>query len=247
MKPCFLIPNHDHGDVIGAVLDGLAAHGLPCLVVDDGSGPEGRDALAGAVAPHPFVELVRLPYNQGKGAALKVGYRTALARGFTHVVQLDADGQHDPADAPRFLEAMRRSPEAFVVGVPIFDDSAPVARLLARQLSVGLVWVASLSRAVPDPLIGYRGLPLAPTVAVLNAADTGNWMDFDPELAVRLVWEGLEVVPVRTRVCYPQGGRSHFSLARDYPRLAWLYTRLISTMLVRSLGLQRAPAADERA
>ena len=233
MRIALLIPIHDHGDTIAEVVEGLASAGLPCLIVDDGSGPATQEALEQVAKERPFVEVLRLSSNGGKGAALKSGYRAALARGFTHVVQLDADGQHDPRDVPRFVDALRRATGALVLGVPVFDASAPRVRIYARQISRVLVWLACGSRVVPDPLCGFRGLPLAPVVALLDRVPTGDWMDFDPELAVRLVWDGLDVVALPTRVIYRAGGLSHFSLARDYPRLASLYTRLIAARLGR--------------
>lgn len=239
MDPCVLVPIHDHGDTIGEVVAGLAPAGLPCLVVDDGSGPATREALEAVAKEHPFVEVLRRPRNGGKGAALKTGYRAAHARGHTHVVQLDADAQHDPADVPRFVAALRAHPQAMVLGVPVFDASVPRVRLAARQISRGLVWLACLSRAIPDPLCGFRGLPLAPLVTLLDRQGTGDRMDFDPELLVRLHWEGLPVVPLPTRVVYRPGGLSHFSLLRDYPHLAGLYARLAAGMLVRAPSLWR--------
>ena len=140
----------------------------------------------------------------------------------------------------RFVAALRASPDALVIGVPLFDETAPRARIYARQLSRWLVWLACLSRQVSDPLCGYRGLPLGPTLALLDRVETGDWMDFEPELAVRLVWEGLPVASVETRVVYRAGNLSHFSLLRDYPRLAWLYARLVAGML------QRLPAHAAR-
>jgi glycosyltransferase involved in cell wall biosynthesis len=234
-----LVPIHDHGSTIGDVAAGIARSGLPCLIVDDGSGPTTRQALEKVASEHRRVEVLRRARNGGKGAALKTGYRAALARGYTHAVELDADGQHDPSDVPRFVAAMRARPDAMVLGVPVFDESVPRARLLARQLSRGLVWLACLSRAIPDPLCGFRGFPLASVVAVLDRVDTGDWMDFDPELAVRLYWDGLEVLCVPTPVRYREGNLSHFSLARDYPRLAWLYVRLTAGMLRRAPALRR--------
>jgi len=243
MRICIVIPIHDHGEAVGRVVEGLAPAGLPCLVVDDGSGPATRVLLERLADRHDFVELLRRPRNGGKGAALKTGYRAAWERGFSHAVQLDADGQHDPGDVPRFARALRAHPDALVLGVPIFDASIPPARLYARQISRALVWLACLSRVVPDPLCGFRGIPLGPTLALLDGGRTGDWMDFDPELAVRLVWEGLPVVPLPTRVVYYPGGLSHFSLSRDYPRLASLYARLVAGMLMRAPALLRTRTA----
>jgi glycosyltransferase involved in cell wall biosynthesis len=239
VNACVLIPIHDHGDVVAEVVTGLVPARLACLVVDDGSGPGTREVLERLAKEHPFVEVIRHDRNRGKGAALKTGYRAAQERGFSHAVQIDADGQHDPRDVPRFVEAMRLHPDALVLGVPVFDASAPRVRIWARQISRGLVWLACLSRAVPDPLCGFRGIPLAPALALLARVRTGDWMDFEPELAVRLVWERVPVVRLDTRVVYRKDGFSHFSVARDYPRLAALYARLVVGMLGRAASLRR--------
>jgi glycosyltransferase involved in cell wall biosynthesis len=233
MRVCALIPIFDHGSTIEKVVSELPPD-LFCLIVDDGSAAATREALQRATAARANTEVVRCDRNNGKGAALKTGYEAARVRGFTHVVQLDADGQHRAGDVPRFLAAMRAHPEALVLGVPEFDASAPIARIYARQLSRGLVWLACLSRAVPDPLCGFRGVPLAPALAVIASTRTGDWMDFEPELAVRMVWQGTSIATLPTRVIYPTDGISHFSLARDFPRLAWLYLRLLGGMLPRA-------------
>ena len=238
MNACALIPIFDHPDTIEKVIAELPSE-LPCLVVDDGSGEKTRAAVSRAVATRAEAWVVRRERNGGKGAALKTGYRAACERGFTHAVQLDADGQHRVSDVPRFLAAMRARPDALVLGVPEFDETAPRARIYARQVSRGLVWLACLSRAVPDPLCGFRGVPLVPALAVIDAVATGDWMDFEPEMAVRMVWHGTPIETIGTRVVYPPDGISHFSIARDYPRLASLYVRLLGGMLRRAPELLR--------
>lgn len=240
MKACTLIPIYDHGASVGKVVAELAPSGLRCLIVDDGSGEQTRAVLRGIAAEHPGVEVVRHERNAGKGAALKTGYRAARERGFSHVIQLDADGQHDASDVPRFEARMHECPDALVLGVPVFDESAPLARLFARQLSRGLVWMACLSRAVPDPLCGFRGVPIERALAIIEGTRTGDRMEFEPELAVRMVWSGTRIVPLPTRVAYFRGGVSHFSFSRDYPLLAALYLRLLGGMLRRAPALLRA-------
>ena len=106
MKACLLIPIFDHGARIGAVVEALARFELPCLVVDDGSGAATREVLGALEDRHAFLEVHHRKQNGGRGAALKTGYRRAAQRGFTHVLQLDADGQHDPGDVPRFDRAL---------------------------------------------------------------------------------------------------------------------------------------------
>ncbi len=251
MKPCLLIPIFDHGDTIGDVVRGLAPHRLPLIIVDDGSGESTQRELAALAALHPWIDLHRRPHNGGRGAALRDGYQIAKRRGFSHALQLDADGQHDPADVPRLLEAARENPGAFVLGRPLFDKSAPRSRLYGRKLSQGLVWLETLSFAIRDPLCGFRCFPLADTVALLSERALGDHMEFDPELAVRLLWRGVRVVNVPTRVVYHPGGLSHYAPVRDTLRIAGAHARLVVGMLPRSPRLiarwfERSDAAETR-
>lgn len=226
MKACLVIPIYDHGSTIGAVVESLAAFGMQCLLVDDGSSEPTRREIDRVQAIQPWVTVERHPRNLGRGVALRGAYRAAAARGMTHVVQLDADGQHFAADVPRFLEAARTRPDALVLGAPIFDDSVPWIRLHGRKLSRWIVRLETLSTSVDDPLCGFRCIPLAPTLAVIDGARMGDRMDFDPELVVRLVRTGVPVVNLPTPVRYPEGGISHFRMVEDNLRIAWAYARL---------------------
>jgi glycosyltransferase involved in cell wall biosynthesis len=230
MQVCFLIPHYEHAGAIGALLDRLEPYGLPCLVVDDGSGAPARAVLRDLAAKHAWVTVVWRDVNGGQGAAKRTGYRKALEAGYTHSLELDADGQHDTDDIPRFLEAMRASPSAAVLGKPEFGADAPMARIYGRQLSRGLVWAACCSLAVEDPLCGYRGLPLERVARIIESEHTGDRMSFDPEFAVRLYRAGLPIVTIPTRVSYPTDGVSHFDMVRDNLRLAGTYVRLLAEL-----------------
>jgi glycosyltransferase involved in cell wall biosynthesis len=232
----FLIPIYQHREEIPGVVDGLLGYGLPVLVVDDGSDEETRRVLDELAARHEAVEIHRRPHNGGRGAALKTGYRLAFERGFSHALQLDADGQHRATDVPAFLAAMQQDPGALVLGAPRFDASAPKSRLYGRQLSRAMVWLTTLSTDVEDPLCGFRGIPLTPTVALLDEVATGDHMEFDPELVIQLHWAGLRVRNVSTRVVYRPSGLSHFAPVRDNARLASLYTRAVGGMFRRLPG-----------
>jgi glycosyltransferase involved in cell wall biosynthesis len=233
LKPCLLIPIYNHKEGIVRVAASLAACGLHGFVIDDGSDAETRAVLASLEARHPWLEVFHRERNGGRGAALKTGYRLAAQRGYTHAIQLDADGQHDASDVKRFLSEIERHPEALVLGTPIFDDSVPKSRLYGRQLSRGMVWLTTLSFDVSDPLCGFRGIPLAATVALIDAVATGDRMDFDPELVIRLHWRGIAVRTLPTRVVYERGGLSHFRMLDDNARITWLYTRALAGMAVR--------------
>jgi glycosyltransferase involved in cell wall biosynthesis len=241
-----VIPIYQHGSTIRGVLHSLAEFRLPCLVVNDGSDAATCAVLDAIEEELDWVVVEHLATNCGKGVALRHGYRIAASRSFTHVVQLDADAQHDAADVERFLDATRKLPDALVLGRPLFDESAPKSRVYGRRLSQGLVWLATLSREVRDPLCGFRCIPLAPTLALMDRVAMGDHMEFEPELAVRLVWEGVPVVNLDTRVRYYPGGISHFDVLWDDLRLAWLYTRLTLGMPARARRLLARRAGPPR-
>ena len=236
MNPCVLVPIYNHADTIAGVLRSLAPLGLPCLVIDDGSDETTRHALERAGHEFPWVTVERLPANRGRGAALRHGYHSAWARGYSHVVQLDADGQHDADDVPRFLEVARQRPEALVLGTPVFDESAPRSRLVGRRISCFWVHVETWSLAIRDPLCGFRCLPLASTVALLSRTPLGDRMEFDPQIVVHLAWRGVPIANLPTRVRYFDQGVSHFRPLDDNLRITWAHTRLVFGMLWRLVG-----------
>ena len=214
-------------------MSSLEPYGLHCFVIDDGSDAATRTVLDAIEARYPWLEVAHRERNGGRGAALKTGYRLALRSGFSHAIQLDADGQHDAADVKRFLEEIARDPRAMVLGAPIFDASAPKSRLYGRQLSRAMVWLSTLSFDVTDPLCGFRGIPLAETVALIDSVATGDAMEFDPELVIRWHWRVLPIRNLPTRVVYQPGGLSHFDMIGDNARMTWLYTRSLGGMLIR--------------
>jgi len=232
--PCAVVPIYNHGSTIAATADALVAHGLPVLIVDDGSEAATADVLDKLVAGRDDLRLIRLPVNGGKGAALTAGFLAAHAAGYSHVLQIDADGQHDTADVPRFLAAAAAAPGAMVCGKPIYDDSVPRARLYGRYLTHACVWAETLSFDIADSMCGYRLYPLGPTRAEIARKPLPARMDFDTEIAVRLFWRGVPVINLPTRVIYPENGLSHFRMWRDNARITAMHTRLLLGMLPRA-------------
>jgi len=224
-RPCVLIPTYDNPDTIGPVVERVRELLRDILVIDDGSGPAGRAACA-ALGERGLAHVVHRERNGGKGAAVKTGFEEARARGFTHALQVDADGQHELSDIPRFLEVAAANPDALVLGRPIFDDTAPAARRIGRRLTQFWVDVETGGRIIEDPMCGFRVYPVAEALAVRVPSEM---MDFDPELAVRLVWRGLPVINLPTRVRYvsaEEGGVSHFHIFKDNALIPWMHTRL---------------------
>jgi glycosyltransferase involved in cell wall biosynthesis len=235
-SPCAVIPIYNHKDTIAATARALRAHGLPVLVVDDGSDDATR-AVLDALAAEDGIRLLRLPQNQGKGRALTAGFIAAHETGHTHALQIDADGQHDVADVPRFLAEAAADPRAMICGKPVYDDSVPRARLYGRYVTHFFVWVETLSLDIQDSMCGFRLYPLAPTRAEIARKPLPARMDFDTEIAVRLYWRGVPVRNLPTRVIYPENGLSHFRMWRDNLRISAMHTRLLLGMLPRAPAL----------
>jgi glycosyltransferase involved in cell wall biosynthesis len=233
MRCAAVIPVFDHERAVGAVLDGLAAAGLHCFVVDDGSGETCARELDRLAAARPALTLVRLPRNLGKGGAVVAGLRAAHTAGYTHALQIDADGQHAVADAPRFLTEAAAHPDAVICGRPVFDTSIPRVRLYGRYITHALVWLNTLSFEIPDTMCGFRVYPLAPIIALVDRVAVGRRMDFDIEILVRLHWDGQPMVWLPTRVSYPADGVSHFRLWLDNALISRAHARLFAGMVLR--------------
>ena len=236
-RPCVLIPCYNHGAMIARVLSRLAPFGLPCLVVDDGSDAVTRQELERLAAEQPQMTLVRLAQNAGKGAAVIRGLEECARTGYTHAVQVDADGQHAIEDIPKLLALAERHPDALISGQPIYDDSIPRSRLYGRWITHVWVWIETLSLQLKDSMCGFRVYPVSPTLRLAAREPLGKRMDFDTEVMVRLYWQGNTSVFLPTRVTYPQDGLSHFDALKDNVRISLMHTRLFFGMLPRMPGL----------
>jgi glycosyltransferase involved in cell wall biosynthesis len=233
-KPCILIPVYDHAYAVGAVVRAVLAHGVPCILVDDGSSSACAQVLDALAAQYPTgVALVRHAVNQGKGAAVLTGFGHAAQAGYTHLLQIDADGQHCVADIPAFLALAARHPAALIAGYPLYDESVPKLRLYARYLTHVWVWINTLSFAIRDSMCGFRVYPVAPVMALAARHPIGRRMNFDTDILVRLYWDGLQVINHGTRVGYPSDGVSHFRVWRDNLLITRMHTTLFFGMLLR--------------
>jgi glycosyltransferase involved in cell wall biosynthesis len=236
MRLCAIIPTYDNPRTIEEVVARVREHIADVVVVDDGSAEPAR-SIARRLADSGRCEVVFRERNGGKGAAVKTGLEWARDHGFDYALQIDADLQHDTSDIPRMVAAVREPREdTLVLAQPIFDASAPKGRLRARKITWFFAMVETLGRKVGDPLCGYRVYPVD---AALRVKARGDAMDFDPEIAVRLAWAGVDIVHVPTPVIYraaDAGGVSHYRGVRDTLLIAgthfWLCTegvlRLIS-------------------
>ncbi len=232
-SPCVLIPCYNHGAMMSRVLARLQPFGLPCIVVDDGSDTATRQELDRLAAETANLTLIRLSANAGKGAAVICGMQAAAEAGFSHAVQVDADGQHAIEDIPQLLALAQEHPTALISGQPIYDDSIPRSRLYGRWVTHVWVWIETLSLQLKDSMCGFRVYPVGPTLQLAQRVTLGKRMDFDTEVMVRLWWQGNTSYFVPTRVTYPLDGLSHFDALKDNLRISRMHARLFFGMLPR--------------
>lgn len=231
---CAIVPVYEHGRSVGRVIDALRRNNLCCFIVDDGSGEECAAILDTMAADDPGIHVLRHAANRGKGAAVQSGLRAAVRRGYTHALQIDADGQHALADIPRFLTESRASPESVVCGLPVFGTDLPRSRRYGRRLTNFWVCINTWSHEIPDSMCGFRVYPLAVAVPLLERSPLGSRMDFDIAILVRLHWLGVEMRWLPTSVSYPAGGVSHFRMSLDNALIARAHALLFAGMLARA-------------
>jgi len=224
LRVLVIIPAHNEEESLPRTLDEVraAAPDLDLLVVDDGS----RDATA-RVARERGVPVVRHPVNLGVGGALQTGFRWAVERGYDVGVQLDADGQHDPACLAALLEPVRAGRCDVSIGSRYVQRTgyrAPVARRVGMVLFSGLV-SAALRQRITDTTSGFRAYDRA----VMEVCQHDFPKDFpDAPLLIALARRGfrLEEVPVVMRE--RQAGRSFYTLGKS---LYYPYKNLLASLI----------------
>ena len=230
-----LIPSYNTGGKLLETVAEARRHWQPVWVVIDGSTDGSGDALLEQNRQDDRLRILRRASNGGKGAAVLDGLRAAAADGFTHVLVMDADGQHPAALIPDFMARSVDNPEAMILGVPVFDSDAPRLRVIGRRVSNGLAKLET-SNAIGDSLFGFRVYPIAPLTAVMDGSRWMRRFDFDVEAAVRLSWRGVRAINVLAPVRYfrrDEGGVSHFRYGRDNLLLTAMHARLMMTCLLR--------------
>ena len=237
-----LIPSYNTGaKVLHTVRDALRFW-APVWIVVDGSNDGTADSLSALGTTEENLKVLLLPRNEGKGAAIAHGLRAALAAGFTHVLTMDADGQHPPGKIPEFMAISKANSDAFIVGVPLFGADAPLLRVRGRRISNWWANLETLWLGIGDSLFGFRVYPIRPLAEIMHEQRWMRRFDFDPEAAVRLVWRGVRPINVPAPVTYlraEEGGVSHFNYWRDNALLSWMHLRLMGGFLLRLPQLLR--------
>lgn len=235
-----LIPSYNTGATVYSTVAAARARWTPVWVVVDGSSDGTAQGLQDLARADPGLRVWVLPHNQGKGAAVLHGLEHAAQAGYSHVLTMDADGQH-PADLiPAFMADSARRPDAMILGRPVFDASAPLLRVRGRRISNGWTDLETLGAGIGDSLYGFRVYPVQPLLALIRRHRWMRRFDFDTEAVVRLAWGGVKPINRDAPVRYlsaAEGGVSHFRYGRDNLLLTWMHTRLMLGFVLRLPGL----------
>lgn len=223
-KTVVIIPCFNHADAFAPVADKLVKFDKHVIVVDDGSTTQQSKKIKDICLKHKFIYL-KNKKNGGKGAAMLIGFRFAIAQGFTHALQIDADGQHDIRDIPLFFKIATSHPDDLIIGNPVYDESAPRSRLIGRKITKFWVMVETLNKKMPDTMCGFRVYPLKFIEQILNTIKFKR-MGFDIEIIVKAYRKGIDIISVPTKVIYPKSGISHFNTFHDNFYISLLHTYL---------------------
>ena len=231
-----LIPSYNPGAKVYETVRTARRHWSPVWVVVDGSTDGTAEGLLELAAQDADLRVIVLPGNQGKGAAVLHGLEQAAGAGFTHVLTMDSDGQHPPELIPAFMAESAAQPAAMILGVPVFDASAPALRVKGRRISNWWANVETLWAGIGDSLFGFRVYPVEALRRIMHSQPWMRHFDFDPEAVVRLCWRGVKPVNLPAPVRYyrpEEGGVSHFRYLRDNVLLTWMHTRLLIGFVLR--------------
>ena len=222
LKPVWIVPVYRHVEPVREVIARLRETPYPVVAVDDGN--DVPLAL-------PDVTVLRHARNMGKGAAIATALRWAEGEGYTHAIQIDADGQHRIADALTLVERAEKEPEALISGFPVYDATVPAARASGRKVTRFFLWLETGVRD-EDGLCGCRVYPVARSVALLPLLRCRR-MGFDAEIVVRWLWNGWPLRSQPVHVTYPENGVSNFRMIRDNIAFFMLHARLCFLRLFR--------------
>ncbi|MBN2077510.1 MAG: glycosyltransferase family 2 protein [Spirochaetes bacterium] len=222
-----IIPAYNHEERIAHVVHSSLSLGFPVIVVDDGS----TDATGERAAAIQGVIMVRHGENRGKGAALKSGFAAAVPLA-DWAITIDADGQHDPADAMNLIDAIpAKTAESalrpIVIGArkDMTGSDVPWTSRFGRGFSN--FWVrASGGGRVTDSQSGFRVYPLPQTMRMRVRADR---FQFEVEVLAKAGWIGIPVIEAPVGVSYTPGTPriSHFRPFVDFMRNSRVFARLI--------------------
>lgn len=231
-----MIPSYNTGKKLQETVQEALEHWSPVWVIIDASTDDSDQPIVEMAKENPNLTVIQLQKNVGKGGAIFEGITQAQQAGYTHVLTMDADGQHPAHLIPTFMNKSLESPKSMILGKPIFGEDAPALRVNGRKVSNWLANLETLWQGIGDSLYGFRVYPISPLHKIMA---NNHWMrryDFDPEAVVRLCWAGVKPINIDAPVKYfsiEEGGISHFNYLRDNTLLTGMHIRLMFGFALR--------------
>jgi len=225
---CVIIPTYNNEKTLEGVIRGVQSLTGNIIVVNDGS----TDSTTEILSRIPEVEQISSGVNCGKGRALQKGFALAVGKGFRYAITIDSDGQHKPADIPKFVELIDKEPDSLIVGARNMDDPAvPGSSRFGHRFSIFWFRIET-GLKIPDVQTGFRLYPLE-QISETGKFYTGKY-EFEVEVLVRLAWRGVKILSVPIEVNYaPKEGRvSHFRKGPDFTRTSILNAILVFMALL---------------
>ncbi len=196
MNACAVIPAFNEAENISKVINGVKAYGIDVIVVDDGSLDE-TSLIAEKSGAHVMHHCKRC----GKGLSLRIGFNQALKRGYEIIISMDGDGQHDPMDIPRFLDAVRGKQVSVVLGNRMDNPKdMPFIRIITNRFMSSVI-SAICHQPIPDTQCGYR---LFTREAISGVDIKADKFEVESELLVKLARNGFKIESVPVRSIYGQ-------------------------------------------
>lgn len=225
-KVAVLMPTFNNEQTLEMVLRSVLEYTQDVIVVNDGS----TDSTAEILKQFPQINLVEYKPNRGKGYALRQGFERAVISGYDYVISIDSDGQHFAEDLTKFLYALDFQPSAIIMGVRNMQQPGiPGKSSFGNKFSNFWFWVATGIK-MNDTQSGYR---LYPVKLFRNITFFTRKFEFEIEVMVRSVWNGIGMAEVPVRVFYPESGRiSHFRPFKDFTRITILNTFLVAIAIL---------------
>lgn len=222
-KVCVIVPTYNNSLTLTGVLKSILEFTDQVIVVNDGS----TDNTLSLLKEFTQVTVVSYDQNQGKGYALRQGFKKAVDSGYDYAITIDSDGQHYSDDLPKFLELLPHHPSAIIIGARNMDQaSVPGKSSFGNKFSNFWFWVETGIKR-NDTQSGYR---LYPVKALQHIRFITRKYEFEIEVIVRAAWSGIEVIEVPVKVFYPEKEKriSHFRPFRDFSRISILNTVLVA-------------------
>lgn len=232
------VPFYNHSDQFEKFFQNLVQTGLTVVVSDDGSDKLHSKKVKKICSENNF-SYIKNDINRGKGHALLQAIKWAKFNNYTHVVQIDADGQHNLDDLDLFIQKSKSASHSIICGIPVYDRSVPKLRFLGHLFTNFWTHIETLDfHTIKDAMCGYRIYPIEETLLLFSNLYFMR-MGFDIEILVKACWKKIDIINQPTRVIYPKGGLSHFSPIRDNLGIFLLHSYLVFASVFQWLKKRR--------